>query len=68
MRISDLILVLGPLVMLAFALGVIDAGLIRLLVILIIIAVGVWLGAKVLPEARPRSGKKRKGDNEGPKE
>ena len=68
MRISDVILVLGPLVLLAFALGVIDAGLIRLLVILVVVAVGVWLGTKMLPESRPRSGKKRKGNRDEPKE
>ncbi len=64
MRISDLLLVLGPLVLLAFALGVIDASAIRVLVILGLVAAGVWIGARVLP-GPPRSGK---GDRDKDKE
>ena len=58
MRISDLLLVLGPLILLGFAVGVIDASAIRLLVILGLVAAGVWFGSRVLPGRRPGSGKR----------
>ena len=48
MRLGDLILVLGPIVLLAFALGVIDAAFIRVIVIAVVVAgVGYWVATRL---------------------
>ena len=44
MRLQDVIIVLGPLVLLAFGLGIIDAGVIRFLVIAgVFLALAAWI-------------------------
>jgi len=59
MRLSDLILVLGPIVLIAFALGVVDAAFIRVIVITAVVATaGYWFATRL-------AGKQRKGGSSG---
>jgi hypothetical protein len=70
MRLSELILVLGPIVLIAFALGLIDAAFIRLLVITAVVAAaGYWIAVRLAgtQKKRGRSGEDRR-DRDGPEQ
>lgn len=68
MRLGDLILVLGPMVLLAFALGVINAELIRVIVITVVVAAGGYWIAIRLAGKRKGGGRSRKNGHTGDEE
>jgi hypothetical protein len=68
MRLGDLILVLGPIVLIAFALGVIDAELIRVIVITAVVAGGGYYVATRLAGRRKGSGRSRGNGRTGEEE
>lgn len=71
MRLSDLILVLGPIVLIAFALGVVDAAFIRVIVITAVVAAGgYWFATRFAGKHKkpPRSrddNRDEEGQNKG---
>lgn len=68
MRLSDLILVLGPIILIAFALGVVDAAFIRVIVITAIVAAaGYWIATRLAGKQKKRGGSGDDNrDEEGP--
>ena len=64
MRLSDLILVLGPIILIAFALGVVDAAFIRVIVITAVVAgAGYWLATRLA--GKQKKSRSSRDDNEG---
>jgi len=68
MRLSDLILVLGPVVLIAFALGLVDAAFIRVIVITAVVAgAGYWIAIRLAgKQKKARSSGDDNRDEEGP--
>jgi hypothetical protein len=67
MRLSDLILVLGPIVLIAFALGVVDAAFIRVIVITAVVAAaGYWFATRLAgKQKKPGNTRDDNRDEEG---
>ncbi|MEF8823862.1 MAG: hypothetical protein V5A74_07100 [Desulfohalobiaceae bacterium] len=68
MRLSDLILVLGPVILIAFALGVVDAAFIRVIVITAVVAAaGYWFATRLAGKHKKARGSgDANQDEEGP--